>query len=252
MTCSTGLMMFSPCIMAWRKEKKTVRTAPPPCSRALPDPRLKKNCCRTARATRAPTTAGPGQARVLRASRHRAQLQAWLLPSGPGQPWAPAPSSPCPDLTQPPAPPRAAPRPAVPGAQAAHRDGPLAQPHAHDAASPVRPRRCRQILPPSRAMPPSFRRVWKSPPHVTQSGEPYWLPGAVRRKRFAGAIGRRHRGSRRWRCRRRNGGSERPGVGPRWNRPCGSGSRRRRRCGTRCAWAAASSGERRGGARSSP
>lgn len=124
-----------------------------------------------------PPARGPGPAPGL------------LLPSGPGRTRCQGPT-----VTSHPEQDQVHPGPF----RAAHRDGPLAQPPAHDAAftaAAKSSRRCRQILPPP---PPSSGAALRHTECHPPARRFYWLSSAVRRKRpcvpHRDAAGRRHSG----------------------------------------------------------
>lgn len=185
-TCSTGLLTSSPCIMACRNERDAQETLPERLATHRDRTRINelgclspsgqpmKGCSQGAeeelpwkcqgRGCGQDTLPGPGPAPGL------------LLPSGPGRTRCPGPAFTS-HLDNDPvhaSPPRAA-----------HRDGPLAQPHAHGAVSTAAAkssRRCRQILPPSLPPPPPSGAASRPAVRAPPAGRCYWLPGAVRRK----------------------------------------------------------------------
>lgn len=221
MTCSTGFVTFSPCMMAWRGEKENLSELPPP--RLLRgDPK------RGQAATRGPPGGSEGRDHL------RARPRSAPLPSGPG----PAPGPRHPHRAAPPAPsplpqasrnlrtpPQTGPSPGGPkrvpppgpGARgrpgAAHRDGALAEAHAHGAAAPAALRH-RRILPPLRAaLPLPARHDVDNPgfpigcPALYGGSAPVVLRWAPPLSGGAGAS--------LWRCRWRNGGAAPSGAGQR-------------------------------------
>lgn len=148
MTCSTGLETHSPCIIAWKKEHEILTGVPPPPSGTFQHPLLRRIWHRTAKDSGTAATA----ARALPASRAQAQLRAFSRPSGPGA--CPDPFFPDPGPTQAslPAQGRPQPRPAVPGPLTAM--APSLSCTLMMLRLPAALRRCRQILPPPRAVPP--------------------------------------------------------------------------------------------------
>lgn len=181
MTCSTGFVTFSPCMMAWRGEKENLSELPPP--RLLRgDPK------RGQAATRGPPGGSEGRDH-LRARPRSAPLRAGACSGSPPPAPSPHPQA-SRNLRTPPQPepgpggPKRVPPPG-PGARgrpgAAHRDGALAEAHAHGAAAPAALRH-RRILPPLRAALPLPARH-----DVTNPRFLYWLPGSVRRKRCWGS-----------------------------------------------------------------